>query len=117
LARSAAAGYATRGVRVNCVAPGLTRTPASEPLARAGSQAERASVAMHPLKQLAEPEDIASALEFFLRPENSFITGQVGMGATTQPTRLPRHMGTVAMLIGLGKANQSPQTAMHLRPI
>jgi hypothetical protein len=79
LARSVAAGYAQRGVRINCVAPGLTRTRQTAGFTQAGSPQEAASRAMHPLKQLAEPGDIASALEFFMRPDNSFITGQVGV--------------------------------------
>jgi NAD(P)-dependent dehydrogenase (short-subunit alcohol dehydrogenase family) len=36
-----------------------------------------ASVAMHALHRIAEPEEPASALAFFLAAENSFVTGQV----------------------------------------
>ena len=39
--------------------------------------AEKASVAMHPLGRIGEPEDIASAVCWFLDPKNSWLTGQV----------------------------------------
>lgn len=35
------------------------------------------SEAMHALKRVGEPEDVAAALEFFLNPSNSFVTGAV----------------------------------------
>eukprot|EP00882_Tetradesmus_deserticola_P032961 GHRQ01037610.1.p1 GENE.GHRQ01037610.1~~GHRQ01037610.1.p1 ORF type:complete len:158 (+),score=76.28 GHRQ01037610.1:500-973(+) len=76
LARSAAATYAAHNIRVNCVAPGLTRTPQTKKFTQ-NKQVSGASEQMHPLKELAEPEQIASALAFFLAPENDFITGQV----------------------------------------
>ena len=58
LARSAAATYAARRVRVNCIAPGLVRTPLTERIT-ASPAAERASLAMHPLGRLGEPGDVA----------------------------------------------------------
>ena len=76
LARSAAATYAARRVRVNCVAPGLVRTPLTERIT-ASPAAERASLAMHPLGRLGEPGDVARAIVFLLDPENDWITGQV----------------------------------------
>jgi 3-oxoacyl-[acyl-carrier protein] reductase len=76
LTRSAAATYAARGVRVNCVAPGLVRTPLTERIT-ASPAAERASLAMHPLGRLGEPGDVARAIAFLLDPENDWITGQV----------------------------------------
>ncbi|WIA12274.1 hypothetical protein OEZ85_012334 [Tetradesmus obliquus] len=76
LARSAAATYAAHNIRVNCVAPGLTRTPQTKKFTENAAVSD-ASAQMHPLKELAEPDQIASALAFFLAPENDFITGQV----------------------------------------
>jgi NAD(P)-dependent dehydrogenase (short-subunit alcohol dehydrogenase family) len=76
LARSTAASYARHNIRVNCVAPGLTRTPQTVKFTD-NNKVAGASEQMHPLKDLATPEQVASALAFFLAPENSFITGQV----------------------------------------
>lgn len=76
LALSAAASYAPRGIRVNVVSPGLVRTPLSEPLTRS-SATEQASIAMHPLKRLGEPGDVARAIAWLLDSEQSWVTGQV----------------------------------------
>jgi len=76
LALSAAATYAARGVRVNVVAPGLTRTPLTADLLRSPAAAA-ASLSMHPLGRLGEPEDVASAIQWLLAPAQSWITGQV----------------------------------------
>lgn len=76
LARSAAATYAARGVRVNAVAPGLTRTPLAAPLI-ANPAMEKASTAMHPLGRLGEPGDIADAIAWLLSPQAAWVTGQV----------------------------------------
>lgn len=75
LTRAAAATYAPT-VRVNCVAPGLTRTPLAAPLL-ANETAERASVAMHPLGRIGEPEDVARVVAFLLSDESRWITGEV----------------------------------------
>ena len=76
LGLSAAASYASRGIRVNVVAPGLVRTPLSEPVLRSPAS-EQASLAMHPLKRLGEPEDVARAISWLLDPEQAWVTGQV----------------------------------------
>ena len=76
LTLSAAATYAARNVRVNCVAPGLVRTPLTSRITGSPS-AEQASIAMHALARLGEPEDVASALAWLVAPENAWVTGQV----------------------------------------
>lgn len=76
LALAAAASYAARGIRVNCVAPGLTETPLTARIT--GNEASRkASEAMHALGRIGRPEDIASAMAWVLDPENNWVTGQV----------------------------------------
>ncbi len=74
LTLSAAASYAG-SLRVNCVAPGLTRTPLSQQIL-ASSTAEKASIAMHAAGRLGEPSDVAAAIVFLLDPANSWVTGQ-----------------------------------------
>lgn len=76
LALAASASYASKGIRVNCVAPGMTRTPLTAKLLQSEMMA-KASAGMHALGRIGEPEEIASAIEWLLDPEQSWITGQV----------------------------------------
>lgn len=76
LALAAAASYAERGIRVNCVAPGMVRTPLTARLT-ANEASLRASVAMHPLGRIGEPSDVAAAIAWLLDPQQSWVTGQV----------------------------------------
>lgn len=76
LTLSAAATYASRQVRVNCVAPGLVRTPLTARITSSAA-AEAASTAMHALGRLGDADDVASALAWLLDPANRWVTGQV----------------------------------------
>jgi len=76
LVRAAAASYANRGIRINAVAPGMTRTPLTAGLLRSAPM-EKASTAMHPLGRIGEPRDVAQVAAFLLQPSHSWITGQV----------------------------------------
>lgn len=76
LAQSAAATYARYQVRVNCVAPGLVRTPMSEFLTRSESSL-KASAALHPLGRIGEASEVASAIAWLLDPGQQWVTGQV----------------------------------------
>ena len=72
---SAAATYAPRNIRVNCVAPGLTATPLTARITT-NETAAKASMAMHPLGRLGTAEDVAAMIAFLLEPQAAWITGQ-----------------------------------------
>lgn len=76
LTRSAAATYASKGIRVNAVAPGLVETPATERLT-ASEAARKNSEGLIPLRRIGQPGDIASAITWLLDPANDWVTGQV----------------------------------------
>jgi NAD(P)-dependent dehydrogenase (short-subunit alcohol dehydrogenase family) len=76
LTYSAAATYAASHLRINAVAPGLTETNLTLPLTKVEA-ARNASIAMHALGRLGQPDEVAAAIYFFLQPENNWITGQV----------------------------------------
>ncbi len=76
LTLSASATYAKANVRVNCVAPGLVQTPLTQKLTERES-ARKTSEQMHPLGRLGEPEHVASAIDWLLQSDQSWISGQV----------------------------------------
>lgn len=90
MALSAAASCASRGIRINVIAPGLVQTEMTRSIWDNETNA-KVSKEMHALGRFGKAEEIASAAEFLLAPENSWITGQVigvdgGLG-TLMPRR------------------------------
>ncbi|XVQ89560.1 SDR family NAD(P)-dependent oxidoreductase [Microbispora siamensis] len=74
LVRAAALDYAADGIRVNALAPGLTRTRITAGSDR--SPALRAAVERNiPLRRFAEPREQAEAVWFLLSPAASYVTG------------------------------------------
>ena len=58
------------------VAPGLVKTQLSAGVI-SSEMSRRASEAMHPLKRLGTPEDVAGAIQWLLSAEADWVTGQV----------------------------------------
>jgi NAD(P)-dependent dehydrogenase (short-subunit alcohol dehydrogenase family) len=74
LSANAASENVTRGVRVNCVAPGATMTPMMLAL---DSGALDAIAAAQPMGRLADPAEIAAVIVFLLSEDASYVTGAV----------------------------------------
>ena len=76
LARALAADYSQLGLRVNCIAPGLTRSPMTQRML-ANEASVKQVVAQYPLGRHGEPEDAAALAAFLISDSANWITGQV----------------------------------------
>jgi NAD(P)-dependent dehydrogenase (short-subunit alcohol dehydrogenase family) len=76
LTLSAAATYAPRRIRVNCVAPGMVESPLTGSLLATPAHRE-ASAQMHPLGRIGQPAEVARTIAWLLSPLQGWITGQV----------------------------------------
>ena len=63
-------------IRVNCIAPRLTKSKMSNFLIK-NKKNEDAIAKLHPLKRLGEGSDAASIAKFLLTEKSSWITGQI----------------------------------------
>ena len=85
LARSLAGEWGPKGVRVNCVAPGLVKTDFARALWEDEERLKR-RCATTPLRRIGEPDEIAGAIAYLGSDASSFMTGQtivVDGGVTT----------------------------------
>lgn len=74
LTRSAALAHATRGVRVNCVLPGVIETPMTS-LEAQGPEAVEFMARMHPIGRIGRPEEVADGVVYLASDMASFVTG------------------------------------------
>lgn len=85
--------WASRGVRVNAVAPGVTRTEMVNSAIASGTVSEALYVGRTPMRRLAEPSEIADAVLYLASDRASFVTGTTlvvdggwsAFGYTTEP--------------------------------
>ena len=75
MVRAAAASYASRGLRINAIAPSLTDTPLSQAIV-GSEQALEISKRMHPTGAIGEASDVASLATWLHSDQAKFVTGQ-----------------------------------------
>ena len=68
--------WAAQGIRVNAVGPAYVATEMTRRNIAAGNVNEEQIKARIPLGRLAQPDDVAGAVEFLLSRQAAFITGQ-----------------------------------------
>ena len=73
MTKALAAEVASRGITVNCVAPGLISTPLTEKLNDVQKEDLLGSI---PAGRLGLPEDVAACVAFLSGEEAAYVTGQ-----------------------------------------
>ena len=73
MSKSLAQEIASRGVTVNCVAPGFIRTAMTDVLPDAQKQALNARI---PMGRMGEGEEVGAAVAYLASKEASYVTGQ-----------------------------------------
>ena len=77
LTKSAAIEYATTGIRINAVCPGVINTPLIARGLKDRPYLEKSYVQMEPIGRLGKPEEIAAAVLWLCSDEASFVVGSV----------------------------------------
>jgi len=75
ITKSTALEFARKGIRVNCVCPGPTRTGMNEELVASNPEMVKAMDQRVPMGRIGEPEEVAAAAIFLCSDEASYITG------------------------------------------
>jgi glucose 1-dehydrogenase len=75
MAQTLALEWASDGIRVNVVSPGMTHTPMTAKMYE-DPAIKKAREALIPLHRIATPKEIANVIEFMISPLASFVTGQ-----------------------------------------
>jgi 3-oxoacyl-[acyl-carrier protein] reductase len=73
MSKSVAKEVATRGITVNCIAPGWIGTDMTDELS---DEVKKEFLSRIPANRIGSPEDIAHAALFLASDEASYITGQ-----------------------------------------
>jgi NAD(P)-dependent dehydrogenase (short-subunit alcohol dehydrogenase family) len=75
LTKNAALDYATKGIRVNAICPGVIKTPMIDRYTGQDKNIEAQFAKAQPLGRLGAPEEIAEAVLWLCSKGGSFITG------------------------------------------
>jgi 3-oxoacyl-[acyl-carrier protein] reductase len=73
MSKSLAREVASRGITVNCIAPGFISTPMTDALNEKQTTAIRDAI---PAQKFGTPDDIAAAVVYLASPEAAYMTGQ-----------------------------------------
>ncbi|HJU28135.1 MAG TPA: SDR family NAD(P)-dependent oxidoreductase [Candidatus Binataceae bacterium] len=74
LVKSLAAEFASAGVTVNAIAPGLVETPILGNFSEAALSERRRQI---PVGRIGQPDEIAEACLYFASDESGYVTGQI----------------------------------------
>jgi len=75
LTKGAAIDYATMGIRINAIAPGATKTDILQGSIDIGAYSEESIAAIHPMKRMGTPKEIANGIVFLASDDCPFMTG------------------------------------------
>lgn len=75
LTKVAALEYATQGIRVNAVCPGVIHTPMIDRFTHGEEEFEQQLTAGEPIGRMGRPEEIAEAVLYLCSDASSFVTG------------------------------------------
>ena len=76
LTRASARELGDKGIRVNCIAPGLTMSESIQSNESWTDEARAANIASRAIKRIADPDDLIGTLLFLASSDSAFITGQ-----------------------------------------
>jgi 3-oxoacyl-[acyl-carrier protein] reductase len=73
MSKSLAREVASRGITVNCIAPGFISTPMTDAL----NEKQTSAIKEHiPAQKFGTPDDVAAAVVYLAAPEAAYMTGQ-----------------------------------------